>query len=539
MIPDRFVRTAADHEAIKAGCYWSQEHADRIVKFVESFVAPQFVQGNKFKLLDWQADWLQQLYGWRLPNGNRRWRKVVMSIGKKAGKSLLTAAVCLYELLAAGTPSPLVISASTTKQNASQIFDTIKFSLDRHPALQKFVKVRPSVKAVRVPKLNGVFQSISSDSGNAEGLNVAFACLDEVHAWPNGKGERLYRALEYSSIARPDGCLCIISTAGHDQSHFFYDLVCKARNVLSGADLDTSFFATLYEPGPEDNPEDPATWRKANPSLGTSFTEDDFKRDLDAAKKNVPDWLSFLRYRLNTWTQSQDAWLDLDKWDKAEKKITEDQLKEWPCWMAADLSATTDPTSLSVCWHLGGKRFYLKSWAWVCKAGAKKREATNLPRYETYESGGWLKLTEGDVIDLPLLKNFIVSFCRTHKVKEITFDQYNADLLGHELISMYGPDFVTYSPQNFKFYNSPCKSFEMDISEGRLFHDGNRFLKWAAGNVRLDVDAWGNVRPSRDKSTDKIDPIISSLMAYARAHEFVSKNSTTESVYKSGGVFKF
>ena len=87
-----------------------------------------------------------------------------------------------------------------------------------------------------------------------------------IHAWQSSRGEQLYRALEFSTIARADGVLILISTAGHDQGHFFYDLVTKARNVLKGDDLDTSFFASVHEPDADDDLDEPTTWAKANPS---------------------------------------------------------------------------------------------------------------------------------------------------------------------------------------------------------------------------------------------------------------------------------
>jgi phage terminase large subunit-like protein len=528
-IPSHFLRTAADHLALEQGCYFSEEHAQRIVSFVERFSLPQFT-GKRFKLLQWQADWLSQLEGWRLPDGRRRWRKALLTCGKKNGKTLLQSGNLLFELLASGVPSPLVISCSTTRQNASQIFDEIKHSIHGSEPLSKLCQVRPSSKLVRVKKLNGEFRSISNEAGNAEGLNLSFAACDEVHAW---KSDRLYRALEYAGIARPDGCLTIISTAGHDQGHFFYDLVQKARNVLSGADTDTSFFATIYEPNEGDDPEDPATWAKANPSLGTSFTAEDFRRDLEAAKKNLPDWLSFCRYRLNMWCQASDSWLDLDKWDKAKGTITDEQLAQCPCWLSCDLSSTTDPTSVSIVWALPGNKFFIKSWAWVCAAGVRRREATNLPRYQDYAEAGWMRLTDGDVIDQHAVKNFILDACSKYQVQEIVFDSYNAGLLATELLAVKP---VFYAPQNYKFFNSVCKQFEMGISEGHVQHDGNRLLRWAAKNVRLDRDAWGNVKPSRDKSTDKIDPMISALMGYARASEWAASGASAISPYETAGI---
>src|SRR4051812_42313983 len=120
-VPEQYITTAADRLAISQGCYWDEAQADRVVKFAETYFAPQFV-GGRFRLLPWQAAWLRQLYGWRLSDGRRRWRRALLTVSKKNGKSLLCSIVALYESVAAGVPSPLVVSASTTRENARQIY---------------------------------------------------------------------------------------------------------------------------------------------------------------------------------------------------------------------------------------------------------------------------------------------------------------------------------------------------------------------------------------------------------------------------------
>ncbi|MBX9677417.1 MAG: hypothetical protein K2X38_01550 [Gemmataceae bacterium] len=532
-IPDKYIRTAADRKAIEDGAYWDQAEADRVVRFAETYVAPQFVRGE-FRLLDWQREWLEQLYGWRLADGRRRWRKALLTVAKKAGKTLLTAIVCLYESLAAGVPSPLVVSASTTKENARQVYDEIKHSLQRSERLSKLSKIVPSQKIIRFPKRNGEVRSISNDSGNAEGLNLSCCVCDEVHKWASNRGEQLWRTLEYSTIARPDGLLVVISTAGSDRGHFFYDLYTKARNVLDGSDLDTSFFGTVYETPFEADVDDPANWYLSNPSLGTAFSEADFRRDLEAAKKNTADFLSFKRYRLNMWVAPEDAWIDLLKWDANKRAVSEDDLRNAPCWVGVDASMTTDPTSVSAVWHLGGKRFFAKSWAWVCRAGVEKREATNLPRYQQYATNGVMTITEGDVIDDKAVKRFVLELGQRYQVKELLFDQFNSTVMATELM---GEGFQVFRfPQNFRHYNAPCKEFEKAVGEGRFGHDGNPLLRWAVGNVRLDVDSYGNAKPSRAKSLDKIDPVVSCLMAFSRASEASADVAPRKSVYEGRGV---
>ena len=526
--PHWAVRTRADQLAIEQGYYWDNAKADHIIQFATRFVAPQFLNG-KFTLLPWQERFLRSLYGWRRPDGGRRWRRATLSMAKKNGKTLLVSIIALYELLAADVPSPLVCSASTTISNAQQVFKELDHSIKRCERLKAICKPVPSQKIIRVKKHNAEYRALSADASNAEGLNLSCVIVDEAHAH---RSEKLYRALEYATVARPDGLLVVISTAGSDQAHFFYDLYTKAKNILDGTDLDLTTYAEIYE-CPEGQEETEEGWSAANPSLGTSFSVEDFRRDMQAAKLNRGDYLSFRKYRLSQWVQAEDSWLDVSKWDQCESRVPESDLKKAPCFLGVDLSATTDPTSVSACWHLGAKKFHVRNWSWVCEGGVKKREASNLPLYKQFSD---MTVTRGDVIDEARVKAKILDLCATYLVKEIVFDSYNAITMATEL----GQSKTVFKfPQNYRYYNAPCKSFEVAISEKRLSHDGSALMRWAVQNVRLSTDEYGNVKPNRDKSTDKIDPIVSTLMAYARAIETSVELTVKKSVYDSRGILSF
>src|SRR4051794_38155886 len=117
--PEWAVRTEADRRALAAGYWWDQDAADRVIKFAELYLTPKFVAGE-FRLFEWQKRTLMSLYGWRAPDGSRRWRRALLHVPKKNGKTLLTAVVAAYEHLGGVAASPWVVSASTTKANAKQ-----------------------------------------------------------------------------------------------------------------------------------------------------------------------------------------------------------------------------------------------------------------------------------------------------------------------------------------------------------------------------------------------------------------------------------
>src|SRR5687768_10152451 len=89
------LRTKADDEAVRLGCYWSADHAQAIVTFAETFLRPQYIRGP-FKLLEWQRRFLMSIYGFRMPDGRRRFRLVSLHVPKKQGKTLLISIIALF-----------------------------------------------------------------------------------------------------------------------------------------------------------------------------------------------------------------------------------------------------------------------------------------------------------------------------------------------------------------------------------------------------------------------------------------------------------
>lgn len=519
---------ANDREAIREGCHFDDGLADRAVRFIETYVTPSTI-GRPITLLPWQRDIVRRAYGWR--RGDRpRFRRCTVSTAKKNGKTVLVSAILAYGLLGGLCPSPFVASASTSRENASQVYRELAHSIRSNEKLSKLCKCLDSFKEIRVKERSARYRAFSADAGSSEGENLSLCVIDETHAHVS---ERLYRSLEYSSIARPDGCFVNVSTAGSDQGHFWYEVSTYAAAVQADQIIDTSLLPFVFTSPAEADIDSPDVWRMANPSLGISFSEEDFRRDLDRAKAGgSADLLSFRRYRLNQWCQADNSYLDPVKFDRCLSPMTDGQLAEYPLYVGVDLSQTTDPCSVSMVWALGDRKFYVRSHAWVCEEGVKRREQTNLPRYRAYEADGTMTITSGTVNDYRAIKSYLLGL-RRFNLREIVYDQYNAIEQAGELMA---EGLTVYrQPQTHRHFTAPVKDFEVAVTEGRVKHDGNKLLRWALANARLDVDSYGNCKPSRDKSTDKIDPCISTLMAFGRAVE--ASVSVRPSVYEGRGVF--
>jgi phage terminase large subunit-like protein len=506
--------TKAVAQAVERGeAYYDHKEAERIVTFAHKYIIPQFIKG-KFQLLPWQETWLRTLYGWRGKDGGKLFKRALLHVAKKQGKTLLVSIVSLFELYNQDTPSPLVCSASTSRENAGQIFKELANTIRRNDkTLGALAKITASNKKIRLEKRNALYAAISCDSGSAEGLNLSACIVDEAHAHRSAK---LFQSLEYSTIARPDASLIVISTAGNDLGHFYYSIYTKGKRVLAGDDLDPTFYPTIFEITEGKDIEDPENWHLANPSIGVSFTQDAFQADLTAAKSDTASWLSFCRYRLNRWVAGSDeAAFDVLKWDGCKKLVAERDLLPNPAYIGVDLSQAVDPSSVSIVHILPDKRYHVQSWAWVAEEGMRRRELCNLPRYQQFQHDGYLTVSEGDMIDVALLKAKILELANRYHVRGVVFDQYSAYVLANE--TAQAGLTVWRSPQSFRYMTTPIKELAQAVAESRLSHNGNSWLRWCIGCSRLETNSMGDCRLHREKSSDHIDGAVSLVMALGQA----------------------
>ena len=120
-------------------------------------------------------------------------------------------------------------------------------------------------------------------------------------------------------------------------------------------------------------------------------------------------------------------------------------------------------------------------------------------------------------------------------IKEIEVDRWNAT----QMIQNLEAEGFTMVPigQGMKDMSPPTKEFYKLLLEGKIAHGGNPVLRWMAGNVVVETDAAENIKPTKAKSTEKIDGIVATIMALDRCVR--NQNSVKASVYDSRPMIVF
>lgn len=503
-------RTRADIKALKHGAYWDQEKADAIIDWCYAFFKPQYIVGE-FRLIKWQKRFLQSLYGWRWSDARRRWRYAILHVSKKQGKSLLVAIICAYEIYCSEERSPYVACCSASESNAGQVFREIVHTI-KHSPYEEYSKITTRPMTIRVEDINAYFAVFAAKGSTKHGEPCSCIVVDECHAHGS---PQLISALESNHAARKQsGILIQISTCGDNLTHWYYEKYVRAKKILSGESLDMITYAEVYEADAAKDIESDEQILAANPSIPESFTLEQFRMEMEAAKETFGTWINFKRQRLNIWTQeSSESWLDVSDYAKYTITPSEDDMKKWDVVCGNDLSETTDPSSSSLVFHMGDNKYYITSRCWITSEGKQKRDKGNLAKFDDFIGRGEMEETEGNLIDRSLIKEQIIHWSGMYKMLQANFDPTSAYVLMNDIESE-GIKTERMS-QSFKYFNTPMIEFSRAYKEGRIFNDGNQWLKYCLSNVRVEVNKYDEIRPFKRKSVDSIDGAISTLLAFA------------------------
>ena len=516
--------------------HYDSTMADFAVSFIEELCHTKGTwAGKKFELIDWQEQIIRDLFGVLKPNGYRQFNTAYIEIPKKQGKSELAAAVALLLLCGDGEERAEVYGCAADRNQAKIVFDVAVDMVRFCPALSKRVKILESQKKLIYKPTNSSYQVLSADVANKHGFNTSGVIFDELHTQPNRK---LYDVMtQGSGDARMQPLFFLITTAGNDTNSICYEIHQKALDIESGRKVDPTFYSVIYGANEDEDWTDPEVWKKANPSLGITVGLDKVQAACDSAKQNPGEENAFRQLRLNQWVKQSIRWMPMDKWDACKGVIDEEELEGRVCYGGLDLSSTTDITSFVLVFPPRDEedKYIVLPYFWVPEDTLDLRVRRDHVPYDLWNKKGYLETTEGNVVHYGYIEQFIENLGKRFNIREIAFDRWGAVQMVQNLEGM-GFTVVPFG-QGFKDMSPPTKELMKLVLEKKIIHNDHPVLRWNMDNIFIRTDPAGNIKADKEKSTEKIDGAIATIMALDRAIR--CGNVSSESVYDSRGLLVF
>jgi phage terminase large subunit-like protein len=492
---------------------FDEEKADLAIDFFQALTHSKGEWAGTPVLLEpWQKFIIGSIFGWFRQDGTRRFRKTYTEVARKNGKSLIAAGVGLLLAFFDNEPGAEVYAAATKRDQAKIVWGEARRMVRASDGLKK--RITTLVANLHSEATNSKFEPLGADEDSMDGLNIHGVIIDELHAHKNRK---TYDVLNTATGARRQPMMFIITTAGYDRESICWQEHDYGIKILEQTINDESFFAYIATIEPDDDWGDPAVWIKANPNLGVSVKEDKIAEAVNKAKQVPGEQNALLRLHMDVWTQQADRWIDMATYDACDHPIDPDDLRGRPCYAGLDLSTVKDISALELWFppEEEGEPVKILSMYWVPEDNIHKRSRDDRVPYDVWVREGYIKATEGNVVDYDVIRLDIGELGLLYEIKEIAVDRWNSTQLQTQLA---GDGFeVADFGQGFASMTAPVKEIERRILERGISFGQNPVLKWMFSNIAVEQDAAGNLKMSKKLSREKIDGPVALAMACGRA----------------------
>lgn len=429
--------------------------------------------GEPLAFTAWQKWLLRALYE-RSPNGRLRYRRALIGLPRKQGKSLLGSAIAVYGLVA-GEAGAEIYAVAGDRQQARIIFNEAKQQIQSSPILSKECKVYRD--ALEMPRFGSIFRVLSSEFRSQAGLNPSLVLFDEL--WNQGSSD-LYDQMTLGSGARIEPLVVSITTAGYDLSSLCGELYDYGKRCAAKEVVDESYGFWWWEAPPDCDLNDKAAWRTANPNISEKLLS---LEDFETAVKQTSE-SAFRRWRLNQWVRAQESWLPAGAWERC---VSEEALDvELPVYVGIDMALKHDSIAVVI---------------------AQQQETRIVVSAKI-----WQPQDEG--VDIAAVEHYLRELHSTYEVREFVYDpayfQRSAEALSDDGLPM-----VEYPQTSSRLVPACGNAYEL-IVNGKIAHDGSPTFtdQVLSAAQRMTDNGW---RLSKGKSRRKIDAAIALVMALDRA----------------------
>lgn len=506
---------------------YNTRDSDLRIEFIEKAIkltkSPFY--GKNMILLLWQKALIETMYSFKMAKeyiDNKevidRFKKVVLLIARKNGKSELCSAIGNAEFILGNKGSDLVCSSNDDAQ-ASIVYDSINAMRQMYDMKDKYTQKK---QRFILNKINNtkIFK-LSDRTRCKEGYNIDFAILDESHQM---KDNVIAKSIEQSQSMKKNPKLINISTEGFIDGYLSDELK-KARAIIKGEDDSISskrILPWLYTQDSEIEVfDDPSTWVKSNPSLYAIKKHSYLEEQIDLAKKSKSDRIFVLSKDFNIRQSEVESWLNREDYEYNAKFDIND-FEGCYCLGFVDLAETTDLCCAKVMLMKNNDRtkyIFTKYFIPESKLDPANDDHNAGAKYKKWIKNGLIEVCEGNDIDLSIVADW---FYRLKKEYRITlfrcgYDQkFSKDWLkrmeDYGWSKKYGD--IEMVLQNSQTLNNAILLCEADLKARYINYNENEVDRWCLSNACLKLNNIRQALITKINNSNKIDGAVALIGLY-------------------------
>jgi len=259
--------------------------------------------------------------------GQLRWDYYLISIPRRAGKSVLSAVLSIGFLTNASTQHR-VLGVAPTRPQANLIYGFAKRFIEQSPVLLKSLKTTRS-RGITWRDDSGDYKIVTATPESLQGFG-GHVVLDEAHILK----PEIFEALSYSVRSHPENMMVITTTAGDDRSTTLQRLYAELDDSIALDNPEDALIGGLIYEAPE-NLLVPSleALKAANPAVeaGRVDAAEILRQDEmgEGSKRHI-----YERYTYNRFVRNSEQWIDIAHWNRSVQASFDYDLKG--AWIGVD-----------------------------------------------------------------------------------------------------------------------------------------------------------------------------------------------------------
>lgn len=467
--------------------YFDQKKANKAIKFREQFChhhEGEFAP-NLMKLELWQKAFYSVIYGIVDSEGLRQFREVLLVVGRKNGKTLMSASDADYMTFVDGEYGARIFFVAPKLEQARLCYDAYYQMIKQEPELDNLAKKRRT--DIYVESTNTSAQPLAFNAKKSDGLNPHFVVCDEIGAWQGDQGLKQYEVLKSALGARKQPMIMSITTANYVEG-VYDELIKRGTAVLNGTSKETRLAPFIYQIDDISKWNDINELRKAMPNLNVSVSVDYMLEEIAIAESSLSKKAEFLTKYCNIKQNSSIAWLSAEVIEGCVgKPIKLEDFKDCYGVIGIDLSRTTDLTSCVLVIEKEGKLNVVAKFFLPKNKIAEASARDNLP-YEIYIKRGFLVPSGENFIDYQDVFVWCRELIEKYKIYplQVGYDRYSSTYLINDMKEYGFHCDDVYQGENL---TPVIRETEGLIKDGKVNIGDNDLLKIHFYNSALKVNA--------------------------------------------------
>ena len=442
--------------------------------------------------------------------GKRRFKKVLLLVARKNGKSTFAACIMLYLLIGDGEGGAEIYSIATKKDQAKIVFNEARNMIRQSPELQKVITLHRT--DIEFNATFAKFEALASDTNGLDGLNSHGVTIDELHAI---KGMELYELMEQSMSSREQPMLLMTTTAGTLRESIYDERYDYAKRVAAWQPgyHDDEFLPLLYELDDINEWTKPECWVKSNPGLGSIKSLDYLSKIVAEARRSPRKISGVLCKDFNMRQSSEGSWLNYADVKNA-LKFDMSEVRDTYAIGGVDLSSTSDLTCATIL-VVKEKMSYVMQMYFIPEDVAEQKIKEDGIRYDLYEKEGWVTFCPGNKIVYSMVTEWFCKMRDEHLLAMIWigYDPWSAQYWVQEM--QQNGFLLEPVIQGARTMSTPMKDLAAEFKGKKVNYNQNPVLIWNLTNTNEKTDENENIRPVKKRNQKlRIDGAVSLIDAW-------------------------